>query len=205
MAQDLGFLLAGMPLHSGFPAQRQRAAPRGAGGAIAAEQRKWPHRGGTAPLSRLPQQRLATPDRSIVAEPRTVPGEDQPIAILSKLSCQSRRMRFVMKYFSHRQAHLPRELCRRVTGMGVAQDGFGGHAIQRLQVGNDLFQQGHAARRVHVAEMRRDDGPASPAQRDGVLELATQGQQRPWQGEWQFDFQRCIAASRAEAGAACPR
>ena len=60
--------------------------------------------------------------------------------------------------------------------MGITQNRLCTYAVKRLQISRDRLEQAQAARCVHVPEVRGHDRAFSPTERDGVLEMATQGQ-----------------------------
>ena len=68
---------------------------------------------------------------------------------------------------------------RGVIGMAVADEHFGLHAIELLQIGGGFFEQRQAARRRQIADMGRDDGAVLPAERDRRLELPAEREHRP--------------------------
>ncbi len=73
--------------------------------------------------------------------------------------------------------------------MSIADDFAGLDAIEFLKVGNDLREYVDAARAVQVADMRRDHRAPLPSQRNGILHMSADGEDRFGQSLGQIDFQ----------------
>ena len=66
----------------------------------------------------------------------------------------------------------------RIVGMGIADDTPRLDTVERLQIGDHLFEDPEAARAVEFADMRRDHHAAAPAERDRALHVPADGQHR---------------------------
>ncbi len=174
----VGEYSAARPRRAGLPAQRQRAPPWLATGRLAARRRERAERGDPAPRARPADQRLAAPERSVGAVADAVPGEDQHRLTNLMLAGQRRRVSVVMEDPRQRQAAAPGPARPGVAGMGVGDDPLRRHPVKRLQIGDDLAEDGEPARRGEIADVRRDDCPFVPAERHRHLLLAADGEER---------------------------
>ena len=83
----------------------------------------------------------------------------------------------MMLHRHHRQTARAGPTRRRVVRMRVADDCFGLHAVQPLQIRDDLGKHAFAAHRTHIADVRREHGAIAPCERDRRLQMSADRKQ----------------------------
>ena len=86
----------------------------------------------------------------------------------------------------------------RVAGMCVADDSFDAHPVQRLQVFDQLFEDGEASRAIHLADVRRHHNPLLPGKRDCAFHLPSDRKCRARLLPWQIEFEWRRTAAQAQ-------
>ena len=149
----------------------------------------------------------ASPPQIVPSRPKPAPSQvkTSQSSLMAKFPGQGRGMGLVMKNLGDRNPELRGETCRRISGMGIAEDRLGGYAIERLQIGSDPLEQFETATCRHVAEMRRHDSPVPETQRHGILEMAAQGQERSAPVRTATRSRAAHCRARAASAAACWR
>ena len=162
------------------PHQRQH---RIAHGARPARKRERSQVGVAAKPIPVDDQRLAAPDRPVVAEARAVPDERQHR--LREPMLQHARGGVGVMVLDRNQGDAarlgpaPREPARREVGMRVAGDGLGRRARQRAQIRRAPFQARHRRRRCEIADVLAGDQPAVREQRGRALLVSAEGEHPP--------------------------
>ncbi len=179
--------------------QCRGAAPWLAPGALAARQTKRSQTGHSTPVAGCAEQRLTAPECLVLTQADAVPGEHQPLAIAIQFGRNGTRVRRVVPDALHRQC--PLLLCPamgRIARVRVADDTFGAHAIQRLQVGRNLLKYREASRTVHLADVRRNNDASTPAERHRTFHVSAGGQGRLTLSPRQLNLQWRTATANAQ-------
>ena len=186
------------PFDPRFPAQRRGAAPRRTSGAFATGQSERPQTRNSAPIARHAEKRFTAPERAVVAESRAVPGKHQRRLLEAMFGGECGSVRTMMLHRRHRQAALASPTRGRITRMRVADHRLGLHAVQPLQVRDDLRKDMFAAHGSHVADVRREDDAIAPGKRDGRLQVSADCQQWHAHRRRQRHLAGCEAASEPQ-------
>ncbi len=145
--------------------------------------------------------RKVSPPQSVPSSPSPTPSQAKTIAGASALPCSVTSADACARWCCTSLVRQAAGACparRRVVGVCVAQDDFGAHVVESLQVRRHLREHLLAAQRAHVPDVRRHDDAPVPGQRDRRLQVTADGQHGPWHGTRQFEFQRRDAAPQAD-------